>query len=138
MKLYLTDEDYEIAVKNGINRKLAYDRFYNRGWDAEDAISKPKGNQGILKKIQKEALENGIELNIGAIANRRRLRWSHEKIVTTPLHGTRNTNKEYLKRAIENGISQDTFYGRLRLGWSRERACTDPVNMEFSKNKKLG
>ena len=138
MKFYLTEEDYEIAAKNGIHRKLAYDRFYNRGWDAEDAIYKPKGNSGILNKLVQEARENGIDLNIGVVSERRRKGWSREKIVTTPKQGTRSANKEYIKRALENGISQSTYYGRLRYGWSRERACTEPVNMEFSKNKRLG
>ena len=133
----LTEEQYQISAQHGIHRRLAYERF-NKGWELEDAITKPLGNQGIIKKLQAKARANGIEISRGAIQSRRQLKWSEEDIVTTPVNGTRNKNKGYLERALRNGIGQSTYYGRLRLGWSRERACTDEVQMQFSKNKKLG
>lgn len=133
----LTEEHYQIAAQNGIHRRLAYERF-NKGWELEDAITKPLGNQGIQKKLQAKARANGIEISIGAIQSRRQLKWSEEDIVTTPVNGTRSKNKDYLEQALRNGIGQSTYYGRLRYGWSRDRACTEPVKVEFSKNKRLG
>ncbi|MVX62261.1 hypothetical protein GKZ28_00920 [Clostridium chromiireducens] len=37
-----------------------------------------------------------------------------------------NSIKDLLK---VNGISEGTFYKRIKYGWSVERACTEPVNL---------
>lgn len=39
---YLVQEDYDIAYKNGISKKMLETRFYTYGWDKERAITQPK------------------------------------------------------------------------------------------------
>ena len=38
---YLTDEDYAIAVENGIKRGTVYSRFHNLQWSIERTINTP-------------------------------------------------------------------------------------------------
>ena len=41
MELYLTEMDYAVAERNGIERLLVYRRVFECGWDAERAINEP-------------------------------------------------------------------------------------------------
>lgn len=131
----LTEDDYKIAEKNGLSRKLVYQRFYV-GWEKEDAVTVPKGNSGILKRLQEKAASNGIELSIGAISSRRNnLKWSDEDVVTVPKGGHRKMENDYyhyIKIATSNGIKRSTYDGRRRRGWAKERAATEAVQSAFN------
>ncbi len=133
-ELTLSKEQYAIAKQNGISRKLAYNRYY-MGWSAEDAITKPKQNRGILKKLQKEAANNGIELTIGAVIGRRTKGWTNEQVVTVPKGGHKRVDDDYyyyINRAASNGIKRNTYAGRRRRGWTKERAATEAVQSAFN------
>lgn len=129
---YLTDEHYAIAENNGLSKKLVQNRYY-AGWDIERAITTPKGNQGYLKEVVKEAARNGIELTIHAVSDRKnKLGWTYREIVTTPLgHRKDYKYKDYEELALKNDIGVLTFRGRLRRGWTKERACTEPVQSVY-------
>ncbi len=130
----LTEDDYKIAEKNGLSRQLVYQRFYV-GWEKEDAVSVPKGNSGILKRLQKKAADNGIKLPIGTVASRRKLGWSDREVTTFPKGHRIKTDADYHKYitiAKANGIGRSTFDGRRRRGWKMERAATEPVRSEFN------
>ncbi|EJQ55147.1 hypothetical protein [Bacillus mycoides] len=57
------------------------------------------------------------------------LNWSLERAITTPV-GTswegREKNTKLLKLAEKNGISESTFYRRIRNGMTPYRAVTEP------------
>lgn len=55
--MYLTEEDYAIAEKNGISRKRAYQRFYQNGWEKERSITQPI-RKGTLWKNYREKCES--------------------------------------------------------------------------------
>ncbi|EEK53218.1 hypothetical protein bcere0004_55250 [Bacillus cereus BGSC 6E1] len=58
-----TDEEYEIAAKNGISKATVYQRIHYRGKTVEQAITEPLQNGLFLKKYQKYieiAERNGI------------------------------------------------------------------------------
>lgn len=63
----------------------------------------------------------------------RSLGWSKEKAITTkPIIRNRNLNKEYLKIAIQNGISMETFAYRVSHKWTLE----DAASIQPKDNKK--
>lgn len=134
---YLTDEHYAIAKKNGLSKTLVQKRHYI-GWDIERAITEPKNNQGYLKEMVKKAADNGIDITVYAISDRKnKLGWTDEEIVTIPLGERRNNeNKEYEKRALKNNIGILTFRGRLRRGWTKEKASTEPVQSVYRSRYK--
>lgn len=140
MKLYLDEGDYAIAEKNGINRKNASQRFYQYGWTVEDAINKPKGNSGILKKLQEKAASNGVELSMGAVAARRSKGWTNEEVVTVPKGGHKRVDNDYyyyINLAASNGIKRNTYVGRRNRGWTKERAATEVVQSVFNWRVKV-
>lgn len=58
-----TEEEYEIAAKNGISKEVVYQRIHYRGKTVEQAITEPLQNGLFLKKYQKYieiAERNGI------------------------------------------------------------------------------
>ena len=62
---YLTDEDYEIAAKNGICKKTAYSRFYQNGWTKEKTITTPVPKRRTYPKEWVDlAKKNGISKNL--------------------------------------------------------------------------
>ena len=128
----LTEEHYKIAEQNGLPRHLVRQRFYV-GWDIERAITKPKGNQGYLRKMQEQARKNGIELSLQGILDRKTKGWTNERIVTTPKYEKANSMKTYIELAAGNGIGKNTFCGRLQRGWDKTRAATEPVRMEHRR-----
>lgn len=65
----LTKEDYEIAEKNGLNRRTVQSRYYYYGWTKEKAITTPvKERNPKRNKYSKEwidkAAENGISVGL--------------------------------------------------------------------------
>lgn len=88
---YLTDQDYEIAEKNGINRKNAWQRFYEYGWDKEKTLYTPlRKASKQWKEWVKVAEKNGI--SEPAFRNRMNYKWTPEEAATFPI-GIRRTEK---------------------------------------------
>lgn len=90
----LTEADYITAEQNGLSRNIVYQRF-NVGWDKQEAVTKPKGNAGYLKRLQEEAAENGIKLTMSTISARKLAKWPEEDIVTVPKGKHRKTWRGY-------------------------------------------
>lgn len=129
----ITEEDYEIAEKNGISRENVYQRVNTYVWDKEDAITIPvrerKSDEG-WDEWKNTAIENGIDkrLYISRVryqgftrkdaATRKRNRRLHKKW----------TDREY-EIAKQNGIAGNGMSipnARLALGWTREDAVSVP------------
>ena len=101
----LTEEDYRIALSNGISRKHAYNRIYLCNWSKEYAITIPVKKQQRKKETNKKKGKPGRPSKIG---------------------------KKYVDIANENGIAYQTLYSRLKLGWDIEKACREKPKI-FSK-----
>lgn len=55
----------------------------------------------------------------------RKLGWPVKKAITKP---TQNRNqKEWVEKAIKNGITPQCYYGRVHKNWSKEEASTIPM-----------
>lgn len=81
--MYLTPDDYEIARKNGISKRTAYDRFYYRKWSKERAITEPVRKVKVSHDPwRKVAVSNGI--NPKTYDTRIRDGWEPELAATTP------------------------------------------------------
>ncbi|MEN3133820.1 hypothetical protein ABDI49_25530 [Bacillus cereus] len=102
----------EIALKNGISRKTYYARM-KKGWQLIDAISKPpinkyqalelaekanywSGNKVLSDEQAEIASLNGVSYRV-ARERIRRLKWSVEEAITTPVL----TRSECAKRGKE-------------------------------------
>lgn len=57
---YMTPEDYEIARMNGINYKIAYERFHNYFWTKQRTITEPVGKKPLWDEYKEQALKNGV------------------------------------------------------------------------------
>lgn len=132
---YITPQDYEIADKNGINRKMLNKRVRELGWDIERAITTPKIQRNTGWTEWKDvALSNGV--NYDCFKNRvKRYGFTQEQAATTPKMTkkeiAKNSNRKYpphyLELALKNGIPKNTFYKRVKnLGWSLIQAATTP------------
>lgn len=87
--MYITDEQYDIGIKNGIKKSTIYHRVYDYGWDIEKAITvPPKSRADRSRKYPKEytdlALKNGICLTT-FYSRINTHGWSYEEAATRPL-----------------------------------------------------
>lgn len=139
----LTESDYKRAIANGITRDQAYKRFYNLGWDKERAVTEPVNKKVDRKHWHRIAAEHGISRD--AFNTRLHRGWSEERAATTPKITIEGAQKkahealrkypiELLQKAVDNGISEQTFRRRIREGWGAEKAATKPIyNRQYTK-----
>lgn len=85
---YISDEQYEIGLKNGLNKPMMYHRVYKYGWNVQDAITKPpmpveERSRKHPKEIVDLALSNGISLI--TFYARLKYGWSYEEASTIKL-----------------------------------------------------
>lgn len=130
----LTEEDYQIAEKNGITRKLAKFRYEQGGMDRKKAITQPvrklKNEWSEWKEI---AEKNGVNMHLFYKRTGKDVNWTAEKAATTPkfppgqyYRANKAIPEHLVKRAAENGISKQTLYQRLkRYDYDEERAVTE-------------
>lgn len=137
----LTKEDYKRARENGINGKALYNRYYNKFWDKERAITEPLHKKQKYKWLE-VAQQNGI--SPGTFRQRiNRYGWDEEKAAITPVI-TLDEIGEYNRiksrkhpqwvydRMEENGISKDVLSARLRkLNWTLEEAVSVPPGTQL-------
>ena len=120
IKLYLTDEDYEIAELNGINPSTLRGRI-DRGWDKQRAIT--ESTIGKRAKWLRVAKVNGIKE--GTFNNRvYTYGYTHEEAATKQLFNGYYT--ELLKKARERGnpVAYSTIQQRISKGMSEEEAIS--------------
>lgn len=141
---YLTEDDYQEAEKNGIDRMNAYQRFYKYGWSREEVVTKPLKTKVSLKsEWEKVAKEKGI--SYCTFRNRiQLLGWSIEKASNTmpgsaqrkpTKRSGRLTQSEY-EIAMKNGINKSTVHSRVyRNKWPVHLAITLPVGSKLKNVK---
>ena len=116
---YITPEEYEIAEKNGINKRVVYQRVF-LGWSKKRAITVPLQIKKLTNEHFEIAQKNGISKN--TVKHRvSHLGWEIEKAITTPIISRKN---KYLDQARKNGINENTYYSRIEQGWTKEDAST--------------
>lgn len=149
---YLTEEDFLIAERNGISRKLAKDRFYNKCWDKEKSITHPKRNKESFKseviKLYPNYKERLKELGITYYTLYSRCynmnldiktAMSYPKAHVFVKRGRKNVKitPEHIKKASEIGVSEYALKQRVyNLKWSVEKATTTPTFNRGQKTKK--
>jgi hypothetical protein len=136
---YLTEEDYATAEKNGINRKIAYQRYYLQGWKVEKTITHPvKKIRRLYPKYQRTCERNGV--SVSTFYKRLREGMEPEAAATLPTiaRGTypRNskiTAEEYTI-AESNGIQQRTVQARVyAYKWPVHLAITVPTGQRVKR-----
>lgn len=136
----LTNEDYEIAESNGIERHVLDLRFYAYYWDKERALTEPVR---IYKKSKwrRKAKELGI-VSVRTYDRRVNRGWDEERAATEPPTSkdrmreiNRETQRKFSKELYEklerNGISNDLFRDRMRRKWTFEEASTLPPGTQL-------
>ncbi|HFJ9381210.1 TPA: hypothetical protein ACGW65_005737 [Bacillus paranthracis] len=134
---YVNPEEYEIASRYGVSRKLLDHRIRNLGWDKDFAMTESPRKASEWSKVKKIALKNNIRRT--TFKSRRRRGWSLIDSITTPplsreeaLKRANECNRvltdEQIQRAKENGLKINTVYERIKkLKWDIEEALTIPV-----------
>ncbi|WP_283746295.1 MULTISPECIES: hypothetical protein [Bacillus cereus group] len=141
---YITPEEYEIAERNGINRKVLNERVRNLKWDKTIAMTKPvrKSKSTGWRQVKEIALKNGICRQ--TYYARRKKGWKLIDAISKPpiskyqaLELAEKANywgankilsEEQLKVALSNGVSYRLARERIkRLKWPIEIAITTPV-----------
>jgi hypothetical protein len=138
---YLTDEDYVIAAKNGINRKTAYHRFYVQCWEKEKAINTPVTHYpGLWAKFKKQS-----KVSKDTFYRRVREGMSPKKAASTPplppgspTKGTGKIKESHLVIAAENGINERTVKARVyAYRWPVELAITVPIGSKRPMRRRV-
>lgn len=128
-KVYVTDEHYLLANRNGISKKNVDQRVYEYGWEIEKAISHPlhktsKGKQNRAMVLLAE--KNGISYQT-YIKRIKKGMDLHEAATK------RSDMSLELEMALKNGICKRTFYKRIERGMNTYEAATKPLkNRKFS------
>lgn len=133
----LSPDDYKIAESNGINKRMAYQRYYDYGWDKTRAITQPiNKSYGINAKARRKyedkyydlAEKNGIGIQL--MHKRMYEGWSILEASTIKPNRTGRPQaheQKYYDLALENGISRELFNKRVSRGWSFEKAYSTKV-----------
>jgi hypothetical protein len=127
MTSYLSPEDYEIARKNGIPKKMAYHRFYFQNWSKERAITeihRLKKWSNLFDQYKEIAIVSEKTFKSRVLRG-----WHPQKAATAPHRNNREITKEVIETAAKNGISENSLRNRVSLyKWPIERAMTEPIH----------
>ncbi|WP_077621540.1 hypothetical protein [Sediminibacillus massiliensis] len=136
MSYYVEPQHYETAKSNGISKKHVDNRFYEKGWHIQRAISQP-----VMKRSSRDwdKWESRAKVTRSTYMQRVRGGWSHENAALTPplspyqVAERNNRSRKIFSPAQElqmeaNGIHRATAYMRVKkLGWTKEDAVSVPV-----------
>lgn len=78
---YLTPEDYQEALENGISYDMAYRRFYKEGWTRDKTVNRPPYQLSDRQDILDLAREYEVKYN--TLVTRIRRGWDPIKAATT-------------------------------------------------------
>lgn len=138
MPSWISKENLQKALNNGINYHTLYNRIKS-GWTIKESITIPPVREGLFTKEEREIAEsNGISYGT-AYARIFVMGMSVEEAITAPLRPHRGRSRkhgQWKEIALENGISERTFYNRLRLGWTYKNAATKPARRKGEIEKK--
>lgn len=136
--MFLTENDYKKAEKNGVSRKLADDKFYDQGMTLAQTL-KPVKVKIEKKEMTKEERRKYLKIASENDINHQRFTWrinngwTPEEASTIGIGKRRRSDtfaskeKEYIRKAEKKGIYLENYYIRRKRGWSKERASTEPV-----------
>jgi hypothetical protein len=132
-RIYITDEQYLIANRNGISKKNVYQRVNEYGWSVEKAITQTLHNTKNKKTdrtLMLLAELNGV--NYGTYKKRIKDGMDpHEAAVKCSKYSVE------FQIALDNGIGTESFYARIRRGMTPYEAATQPPKYKkFSKEYK--
>jgi hypothetical protein len=128
--MYLTDEDYETAEKNGLKKATVHNRFYHLGWSKERSISAPF-KVSLYEQHEEDCKENGVSYDL--FYSRRAKGMTSKQAATTPVKKPKLTDKDF-EVAASNGIGRLTVKARVHnYRWTVERAITEPIHQKFRK-----
>ncbi|MBG9756377.1 hypothetical protein V4V34_09060 [Lysinibacillus sphaericus] len=136
---YITEEDYALAISNGISNSTLEYRIRSLGWSKQKALTTAVQKH---KKYPLWALElaqvNGIPYK--TFKNRIFSGWDFETAATRKIGETNQSRKrkypiEIIELAKKNGISYSNFTKRVnRFKWDVMKAATTPI---MSKEQSL-
>ena len=127
------------AKANGIKRAALDFRIRVTGLSVEEAISIPPGMKKTVKKrkfTEEEILkaeEKGV--SYGVYTKRRRLGWSIEDAINTPVKAAKKFNPKDIQKAKEYGVSYNSFVKRQNEGWSIEETIYTPPRRRRNSKK---
>lgn len=127
----LTPEHFKKAAKLGLSEGTVQNRVYSYGWTVQKAIStplqKPRNQSDEYYKFLKIATQNGIS---GSAYYRRVVihGWSPKEAAETKVKINERTrpDKDWIERALNNGIKYVTYTDRIKRGWTYEEAAFKP------------
>ncbi|MGG1339908.1 nucleoside permease [Bacillus toyonensis] len=129
---WLTEEERERAVANGISKKTLYYRLYRSDkWELEEALTAPPGTvrhsyKGKYTELIELAAEKGIDK--GTFYNRLNGGWSCYDAATKPVKRKNKLAGKWLDIAKQNGVGYQTFMSRINTRkWDAEKAATTPT-----------
>lgn len=138
---YLTPQDIETAMKNGISEERAKARFYKMGWTKQRAITQQ------LKKPKYDWLKYKDKSLVAMTTFYQRIQkgMTPEEAAFTPpvqlggrLDRPVKITKQHIQRAEKNGIKYTTLCHRVYgYRWDVERAVTEPIHEHCRTKKSL-
>lgn len=138
--IFISDEDYEVGLSNGLSKKLVYQRVMTNGWSVEKAISTP-----VPPKVEGLWKKWGPKSQVSRSTFHQRVQRGQapeqailvQKIQLATPKFNRIPESVY-ERAAENGISRNMVYYRVnKYLWSHEEASTTPP-LKVNERKKRG
>ena len=123
----LTPHHLEDARKNGISKNTVHTRVYYLGWTVQEATTIPP------RKMPDEYyhyLEIAKSNNISPNTFRKRINsygWTYEEAASRkpiPSNSRKRTDKDWIEKAIKNGIDYHTYIKRVENGWTYKEAAT--------------
>ncbi|MDR4341770.1 hypothetical protein, partial [Bacillus thuringiensis] len=127
---YVTPEDYEVAAKHGVSRKLLEHRLRNLGWDKDFAMTESRRKASEWAKVKEIALKNHIGRT--TFKGRRQRGWSLIQSITKPPLSREKTLKrendcnraltdDHIQKSTESGQRYSTVYDRIKkFKWNIE------------------
>ena len=134
--VYISDEQYAIALANGISHWTLDKRVRDYDWDLELAITKKVTRRGKYKKWLEIARENGVNPNtFMSRVNKMGMKPEEacKKVISTKRGRPCKIAKKWFELAEKNGISESTLKTRYYRGMNLKEAATKKITKKGVK-----
>ena len=145
---YITPQQYEIGLSNGISHSTLTFRVRRYGWGINRACNEPVKQQNATSEEIKMVLKQN---NISVRTFKRRINagWDSEKAIKTPpltrqealtltANRRRKISEESYLKAESIGVNRNTLAKRLSMHWTLDRAINTPTFNRGRNNIKRG